>query len=47
MGRMKLLDRRRDENDKRNVIIMRTVEGALYVERLGDKITKSALNLPH
>jgi DNA-binding MarR family transcriptional regulator len=47
MGRMKLLDRRRDENDKRNVIIMRTVEGALYVERLGDKITKSALDLPH
>ena len=47
MGRMKLLDRRRDENDKRNVIIIRTIEGALYVERLGDKIAQSALDLPH
>ncbi|MCT4655815.1 MAG: MarR family winged helix-turn-helix transcriptional regulator [Cohaesibacter sp.] len=47
MGRMKLLDRRRDEKDRRNVVIMRTIEGALYVERLGDKIAKAALELPH
>lgn len=42
MGRMKLLTRRRDENDKRNVIISRTVEGALYLEKLADLISTKA-----
>jgi hypothetical protein len=35
----------RDENDRRNVIIQRTVEGALYVERLGDSVIARAKNL--
>ena len=46
MGRMNLVTRRRDENDRRNVIIRRTVEGALYVERLGDLIAAEAARLP-
>jgi DNA-binding MarR family transcriptional regulator len=46
MGKRQLLTRRRDENDRRNVIIQRTVEGALYVERLGDSVIARAKNLP-
>ena len=46
MGAMGLVARRRDENDKRNVIIQRTVDGALYVEELGDLIIKRAAELP-
>jgi DNA-binding MarR family transcriptional regulator len=38
MGRLGLLTRRRDEADRRNVIIQRTLAGALAVERLGDMI---------
>ena len=45
MGRHNLVTRRRDENDKRNVLIQRTVEGALFVERLSDTITGSAAQL--
>lgn len=46
MGRMKLLGRRRDENDRRNVIIQRTVEGSLYLERLADLVSDKAGALP-
>lgn len=42
MGRMNLLERRRDPEDLRNVLIRRTVEGALYLERLGDIVSKKA-----
>lgn len=38
MGKMGLVTRRRDETDKRNVLIQRTVKGALYLERLSDLI---------
>jgi DNA-binding MarR family transcriptional regulator len=38
MGKLGLVTRRRDEEDKRNVLIQRTVEGALYLERLSDLI---------
>ena len=38
MGRLGLVTRRRDEADRRNVLVHRTVEGALAVERLGDAI---------
>jgi len=38
MGEMGLVERVRDERDRRNVIIRRTVSGALYLERLGDLI---------
>lgn len=46
MGKLKLLTRRRDEADRRNVVIQRTVEGALYVERLGDLLAAKARALP-
>ena len=46
MGAMKLVSRHRDETDRRNVLIRRTVEGALYVERFGDAIVAAANDLP-
>ncbi|WP_112662873.1 MarR family transcriptional regulator [Microvirga flavescens] len=46
MGKLDLVTRRRDTLDKRNVIIQRTVAGALAVERLGDIITARAKELP-
>lgn len=42
MGRMNLVSRRRDEMDRRNVVIQRTVKGALFVERLGDLVIARA-----
>lgn len=38
MGAARLVTRRRDEADRRNVLVKRTLEGALYVERFGDAI---------
>jgi DNA-binding MarR family transcriptional regulator len=46
MGAMKLVSRHRDDNDKRNVLVRRTVEGALFVEHLGDIIIDKAAELP-
>ncbi|WP_439527972.1 MarR family transcriptional regulator [Pannonibacter sp.] len=46
LGGMRLLSRKRDEADKRNVIITRTVEGALYLDRLGDLVVEKAKSLP-
>jgi len=46
MGALKLVSRHRDELDKRNVLIRRTVEGALFVERFGDAIVARAHELP-
>lgn len=42
MGHMGLVDRRRDENDKRNVLVQRTVRGSNYVEGMGDLVSKIA-----
>lgn len=46
MGELGLLTRHRDENDRRNVLVKRTVEGALFVERLGDVVIAKAQDLP-
>jgi DNA-binding MarR family transcriptional regulator len=46
LGAMGLLDRRRDERDRRNVLIQRTVDGALWVEKLGDMVVARAKGLP-
>jgi DNA-binding MarR family transcriptional regulator len=46
MGKLDLVARQRDEADRRNVIIQRTVAGALAVERLGDIIAARARELP-
>ncbi|MBW6423517.1 MarR family winged helix-turn-helix transcriptional regulator [Rhizobium sp. XQZ8] len=40
MGEMGLVDRERDERDRRNVVIKRTVAGALFLEKLGDLIIR-------
>ncbi|MDB5534548.1 MAG: MarR family transcriptional regulator [Hyphomicrobiales bacterium] len=40
LGKLGILTRKRDPADKRNVIIQRTVKGALYVESLGDLVIR-------
>ena len=46
MGNRGLVRRVRDERDRRNVIIKRTVEGALFVQKFGDIVIHEAANLP-
>src|SRR5690606_4423434 len=46
MGALKLVSRHRDDADKRNVLVRRTVEGALFVERFGDVVIDKAAELP-
>lgn len=46
LGELKLLGRRRDEADRRNVIVHRTVEGSLYLEHFADLIVGKARELP-
>lgn len=45
MGKLELVTRRRDEADRRNVLIQRTVKGALYLERLADMIGNLSQNI--
>ena len=45
MGKLELVSRRRDEKDRRNVLVQRTVKGALYLERLADTIGNLAKSL--
>jgi DNA-binding MarR family transcriptional regulator len=42
-----LVDRVRDDRDRRNVIIKRTVAGAIYLEKLGDVVIAEARELPY
>lgn len=46
MGVQGLVIRHRDERDRRNVLVGRTVPGSLYVERFGDAIIAKAKELP-
>ncbi|MCW5696008.1 MAG: MarR family transcriptional regulator [Bauldia sp.] len=46
MGRMGLLTRRHDPNDRRNVMVQRTLAGSIAVERLGDAIVRRHSGLP-
>ncbi len=45
MGELSLVDRERDPRDRRNVIIKRTVKGALFLERFGDLVMAEARQL--
>ncbi|HRE61168.1 MAG TPA: MarR family transcriptional regulator [Micropepsaceae bacterium] len=45
LGQMGLLKRRRDEQDRRNVLIQRTVKGSVFLTDLGELIAKAATNL--
>src|SRR5437762_13803813 len=38
LGKLDLLTRRRDEADRRNVLVQRTVKGVLYLERLAETV---------
>ena len=38
MGELGLVERVRDEQDRRNVVVKRTVAGSLYLEQLADMI---------
>ena len=46
MGRQGLVTRKRDPVDRRNVLVQRTVAGALFLERLGDLVVTKAAQLP-
>jgi DNA-binding MarR family transcriptional regulator len=46
MGKLELVARRRDEADRRNVIIERTTKGSQTVARLGALIAATAQDLP-
>lgn len=41
MGRMGLIKRRRDESDKRSVLLQRTVKGAVFLSELSDRIVNA------
>lgn len=38
LGQLELLKRRRDETDRRNVLVQRTVKGSVFLRDLGDLI---------
>ena len=42
MGQLGLVSRRRDERDRRNVLIQRTVEGSLFLQRMGDLVAEQS-----
>lgn len=46
MGELALVDRYRDPEDKRNVLIKRTLAGSLYLENLSERIIAFARDLP-
>ena len=45
LGAMGLCARRRDATDRRNVLIQRTVEGTLYLDRLAENLVRNAYRL--
>ncbi|MCW4115976.1 MarR family transcriptional regulator [Aurantimonas sp. MSK8Z-1] len=42
LGRMDLVERRRDDADKRSVLVRRTPAGSLYVARMADQFVEEA-----
>ena len=42
MSIMKFVKRKRDETDRRNVLVQRTVEGSLYLESLAELVSEKA-----
>jgi DNA-binding MarR family transcriptional regulator len=46
LGQLGLVSRHRDPADRRSVLVQRTLEGALAVERLGDAIVARHKALP-
>lgn len=46
MGTLGFVARRRDERDRRNVLVQRTVSGSEYLERLGHSVVDQARTIP-
>jgi DNA-binding MarR family transcriptional regulator len=42
LGRLQLLKRRRDETDRRNVLVQRTVKGSVFLSDFGDRVAATA-----
>jgi len=42
LGDLELLKRKRDESDRRNVLVQRTVSGAVYLRDFGDLVSERA-----
>ncbi|MEX0298102.1 MAG: MarR family transcriptional regulator [Kordiimonas sp.] len=47
MGQLGLIKRKRDEADKRSVLVQRTVKGAVYLSELSDRIVEADKVIPH
>lgn len=47
MGQLGLIKRKRDEADKRSVLVQRTVKGAVYLSELSDRIVEADKAIPH
>ena len=45
MGQKDLLKRKRDESDRRNVLVQRTVKGSVFLSELADTIVAQTKNL--
>jgi DNA-binding MarR family transcriptional regulator len=45
LGRLGLLKRKRDESDRRNVLVQRTVKGSVFVSDFADVIIREAEQL--
>jgi DNA-binding MarR family transcriptional regulator len=46
MGKRELVTRRRDESDRRSVLIQRTQKGQRTVERIADALAAAAKDMP-
>ncbi|WP_262693216.1 MarR family winged helix-turn-helix transcriptional regulator [Kordiimonas aquimaris] len=46
MGRMGLIKRKKDEKDKRSILIQRTVKGAVFLSELSDQIVAADKIVP-
>ncbi len=46
MGRLGLVKRKRDEADKRSVLVQRTVKGAVFLSELSDRIVEADKAIP-
>ena len=45
MGKLSLVTRKRDDKDLRNVLMQRTVQGSLFLERMADLISAKSKDL--
>ena len=46
LGRLDLVRRKRDKDDRRSVLVQRTVKGSVYLREFGDLAVKVARELP-